>query len=261
MSRKKNAEIFKVLYANAHEIPFLAANGGHGAITSLAGVQNGIEIWLNQFNNVSIAADGQTATFQGGVKTKDVSDALWAVGKQTTHGVCECTSLLGPGLGGGHGFLQGHYGLVADQFVELRVVLGNGSVVTVDESSPLYWAMKGAGHNFGIVTSVTSKMNDVPFGGLWSYMSFIFTHDKVEGVFQAMNDVLLRNGTQPVGVEVWSSYFNLLSVDPSNVSTSLLFLALETYKSSLSWKSTSYSKASRKSQATTRTLFSPWTQQ
>ena len=70
-------------YANENNLPFLAYNGGHGAIQSLAGVENGIQIWLNRLNSVSIASDGQTATFGGGVKSKHVTDALWDAGKQT----------------------------------------------------------------------------------------------------------------------------------------------------------------------------------
>jgi FAD/FMN-containing dehydrogenase len=57
-------------------------------------------------------------------------------------------------LGGGHGLLQGHYDLLADNLISARMVLANGTAVTVSsESNPdLFWAIRGAGHNFGIVT-------------------------------------------------------------------------------------------------------------
>ncbi|KAJ5629512.1 hypothetical protein N7528_003169 [Penicillium herquei] len=205
-----------VKYANANNLPFLAYNGGHGAIETLNAVENGIQIWLNQLDSVSISEDGQTATFGGGVKSKHVTDALWAAGKQTVTGGCECTSLLGPGLGGGHGFLQGWHGLISDQFVSLNMVLANGSQITVDQDSELWWAVKGAGHNFGIVTSVTSKIYDVPDDGLWSYKSYFFTHDKVEELYDAINRYLLKDGKQPVDLINYSFFFNYPDVDPTH---------------------------------------------
>lgn len=132
-------------------------------------------------------------------------------------GGCECTSLLGPGLGGGHGFLQGRYGLISDQFVSMNIVLANGSLVSIDKDSDLWWAVNGAGHNFGIVTSVTSNIYDVPNEGLWSYHRFIFTYDKVEGLYEAINEYLLKDGTQPVDLINYSFFFNSPDIDPDHV--------------------------------------------
>ncbi|KAJ5175929.1 uncharacterized protein N7482_001806 [Penicillium canariense] len=224
-----------VKYANAHNLPFIAVNGGHGAIASLGAVSNGIQIWLKQLNVVSVADDGKTATFGGGIMSKQVIDALWEQGKQTgwdktcpygnnasanyilVTGGCECISLLGPGLGGGHGFLQGRYGLIADQFVSMNMVLANGSLITVDQDSDLWWAVKGAGHNFGIVTSVTSKIYDIPQDGLWSYVNLFFTHEKVEVLYEAINEHFLKDGVeQPEDVVHFSSWFNNPDVDPNH---------------------------------------------
>ncbi|KAJ5892521.1 hypothetical protein N7504_009212 [Penicillium tannophilum] len=202
-----------VKYANANNLPFLAYNGGHGSIETLGAIENGIEIWLGKLDSVSIAEDGQTATFGGGVKSKQVTDALWAAGKQTVTGACECTSLLGPGLGGGHGFLQGQYGLIADQFESLNMVLANGTQVTVNKDSELWWAVKGAGHNFGIVTSVTSKIYDVQNDGLWSYKSFYYTYDKVEELYDAINRYLGTGKKQAMDLMNYSFFFNYPAID------------------------------------------------
>ncbi|KAI0394647.1 FAD binding domain protein [Xylariaceae sp. FL0594] len=206
------AEIVK--HANAQNIPFLAVNGGHGAITTVGKLQNGIEIWLNNLSSVEIAKDGNTAKFGGGTLSKTVTDTLWAKGKQTVTGGCECTSLLGPGLGGGHGFLQGRHGLIADQFVSLNVVLSDGELRTIDQRSDLWWAMRGAGHNFGVVTSVTSKIYDIKYPD-WAYASFVFSGDKVEGLYGAINKYLLKNGSQPVDIINYSFFFNDPSIDPN----------------------------------------------
>ncbi|KAJ5273272.1 hypothetical protein N7478_008397 [Penicillium angulare] len=203
-----------IKYANTHSLPFLAVNGGHGAISSLEAVNNGIQIWLNQLNSISIAKDGSTATIGGGAPSKHITETLWAENKQTVTGICECTSLIGPGLGGGHGALQANYRLVADQFVSLDMVLANGTLITVDENSDLWWGMKGAGHNFGVVTSITSKICDVPHNGLWSYTNFIFTHDKVEVLYETINEMLLPD--QPQDIISFSFFTNIPAIDPEN---------------------------------------------
>lgn len=100
----------------------------------------------------------------------------------------------------------------------MNVVLANGSLRTIDASSDLWWAMKGAGHNFGIVTSLTSKIYDIQHSN-WAINTIIFSGDQVEAVYQAINEYLLKNGTQPVDVINWSYWLNIPAVDPTNVST------------------------------------------
>ncbi|KAI0804998.1 FAD binding domain protein [Xylaria sp. FL0064] len=204
-----------VKHANSLNLPFLVVTGGHGAITTIGRLHNGIEIWLNQLSSVEIARDGETAKIGGGTLSKTVTDSLWVQGKQTVTGGCECTSLLGPDLGGGHGFLQGRHGLISDQFVSMNAVLANGELQTIDKESDLWWAMQGAGHNFGIVTSVTSKIYDVQYPD-WTYASFVFTGDKVEGLYGAINKYLLDNGRQPVHILNYSFFFNDPTLAPDN---------------------------------------------
>ncbi|KAJ5574055.1 FAD-dependent oxygenase [Penicillium hispanicum] len=209
----ENDVVETVKFANEKALPFLAYNGAHGALTTLGRMQHGIEINLNQLSSVKINDDG-TATFGGGTTSKTVTDELWAVGKQAGKST-PCVSYLGPALGGGHGWLQGQRGLAADQFVSMNVVLADGTLQTIDETSELWWAMKGAGHNFGIVTSVTSKIFDIEHHN-WAIETITFSGDKVEAVYQAANDYLLKNGTQPVGVINWSYWMNNADADPNN---------------------------------------------
>ncbi|KAH2184532.1 hypothetical protein KXW61_000848 [Aspergillus fumigatus] len=211
----ENDVVETVKYANKKDLPFLAYNGVHGAITTLGRMDHGIEIYLNQLSGVEISKDGKTAKIGGGTKSKLVTDQLWAAGKQTVTGTCECVSYLGPALGGGHGWLQGHHGLVADQFVSANIVLANGSLKTIDAKSDLWWALNGAGHNFGIVTSVTTKIYDIQHAD-WAIDTLIFSGDKVEAVYQAANEHLLKNGTQPVDLINWSYWLNIPTADPNN---------------------------------------------
>ncbi|KAJ6187299.1 hypothetical protein N7519_002207 [Penicillium mononematosum] len=211
----ENDVVETVKYANQKDLPFLTYNGVHGALTSLGKMDHGVGISMSQLSSVQIAEDGNTATMGGGTMSKTVTDELWAAGKQTVTGTCECVSLVGPALGGGHGWLQGHHGLVSDQFVSMNVVLADGTLTTINQDSDLWWAMKGAGHNFGIVTSLTSKIYDIEHSD-WAIETLAFSGDKVEAVYQAANEYLLQNGAQPADVINWSYWMNNPDIDPSN---------------------------------------------
>ncbi|PLN80621.1 putative FAD-dependent oxygenase [Aspergillus taichungensis] len=211
----ENDVVETVKFANQKNLPFLAYNGVHGAITTLGKMDHGIEIYMRQLSSVKVSQDGETVKIGGGTISKDVTDQLWAAGKQSVTGTCECVSYLGPALGGGHGWLQGHHGLVADQLVSANIVLADGSLKTIDASSDLWWAVKGAGHNFGIVTSVTAKIYDIQHQD-WAIDTLVFSGEKVEAVYQAANQHLLKNGTQPVDLINWSYWLNDPTADPNN---------------------------------------------
>ncbi|RWA09270.1 hypothetical protein EKO27_g5840 [Xylaria grammica] len=161
-----------VKYANQNNLPFIAVSGGHGAIITESRVQNGIEIWMNQLNTVEI--DGYVARVDGGALTKTVSHALWQAGKQT--------------------------------------VLASGDIKTIDRTCDLWWAMQGAGHNFGIVTSVSVKIYDIQYPD-WAYEMFTFTGDKVEGLFDNLNVHLLRNGWPPVNIVNFAIFKRVPEID------------------------------------------------
>lgn len=78
---------------------------------------------------------------------------------------------------------------------------------------------KGAGHNFGIVTSltITTKVFDIQYRD-WAIGTLTFSGDKVGAVYQAANDYLLKNGTQPEGLINWSYWLNNPGADPNKVS-------------------------------------------
>lgn len=170
---------------------------------------------MRGMSGVDISQDGKTARIAGGTMSKTVTDELWAAGKQTVTGTCECVSYMGPALGGGHGWLQGHHGLIADQIESMNIVLADGHLTTLDRDSALMWAMKGAGHNFGVVTSVTTRIYDIQHRD-WAIETLTFSGDKVEAIYQAANDHLVRDGKQPTDVVNWSYWMNHPKTDPNN---------------------------------------------
>lgn len=135
----------------------------------------------------------------------------------TVTGACECTGFISPGLGGGHGWLQGHHGLISDQWTSANIVTADGELKTIDKDSDLWWAIGGAGHNFGIITSVTSKVYDIEHRD-WAHATYIFKGDKVKEIYERINKYHLKNGTQPVGLVNWSYWMNLAMFDPTYVS-------------------------------------------
>jgi hypothetical protein len=116
---------------------------------------------------------------------------------------------LGPALGGGHGRFEGQYGLISDNISNLNVVLADGSAIRVNETSyaDLFWAMKGAGHNYGIVTSFEMKIHPrlVDSG---HYHNYVWAEDKLETVFKELNK-FHNNGSTPVLMAVNFGEFSI----------------------------------------------------
>ncbi|KAF5253840.1 hypothetical protein FANTH_1301 [Fusarium anthophilum] len=205
-----------IRYANEHGIPFLARSGGHGATEALQLATDVIIVDLRDQNDVEIAEDGKSARIGGGTSVKKVVNELWVAGKHTVTGICECVGVSAPVLGGGHGWLQGQYGLASDQVISARLVLPNGDAVTASEDSnpDLFWALRGAGHNFGVVTEWEYRIYDIN-NPKWSYEIFIFHGDRLEDVLELTNKMMK---TQPPHLTHWIYIVNIPEIDPDKVS-------------------------------------------
>jgi FAD/FMN-containing dehydrogenase len=131
-------------------------------------------------------------------------------------GICESVGFSAPALGGGHGWLQGQYGLMADQVISARLVLPNGELVTVSEKSnpDLFWAIRGAGHNFGLVTEWEYRVYDNK-APLWSYEIFVFSGDKLEALYDLANKTMQD---QPPELIQWGYIIKIAEIDPDHVS-------------------------------------------
>ena len=113
---------------------------------------------------------------------------------------------MGAGLGGGLGRYEGYYGLVLDNIIDMNVVLADGTSVFVSNTSnpDLYWAMRGAGHNFGIVTQLTYRIHD-EISPTWYLSTMVFEGAKVEHVITLLNNQI-ANGTMPPEVINYALY-------------------------------------------------------
>ena len=183
-----------VQYCNTKNIPFLAQNGAHGWATTFNLKQNGLIINLAGIKNVSFSAERTQVTVQGGALVSDVVNAGAANMALITTGTCNCMGTLGAILGGGVGNLMGLYGLGVDNILSLNVVTPRGQAMTVTpQQSDLWFALRGAGPNFGIVTSAVMKSYPVNATGLNAWLgSLIFTDDKLEALVQAIDKLFLQ---------------------------------------------------------------------
>ncbi|KAF2740590.1 FAD-binding domain-containing protein [Polyplosphaeria fusca] len=156
-----------VQIAQKNNIPFLATGGGHSLSVTLGKLKNGISIDLGHFKKVVVDSSAQTVTLGGANIIRDAIGPVWDAGFELVTGSCSCVGLLGATLGGGVGRLQGLHGLILDNVISFKVVLASGKIVTASkkENSDLFWGMRGAGHNLGIVLEATYKIYKATNGG------------------------------------------------------------------------------------------------
>lgn len=186
-----------VKFATANGIGFNVKGGGHSTSqANSAPSPEGMVLDLGLMRDVSVDADAQTVTFQGGCLWNDVDEALWKHGLATVGGTVSHTGVAGLILHGGFGFLTGQRGLAIDVLLSAQVVLADGSIVRASEKEnhDLFWALRGAGSSFGVVTEFTSKA--FPQGEAWSGL-MILTVDKLPHVVDFINTWAETNdGTQ-----------------------------------------------------------------
>jgi FAD/FMN-containing dehydrogenase len=143
-----------VRFARNHDLEIAVRGGGHN-VAGTAVCDDGIVIDLSAMRAVWVDPAGHTARVQGGALWGDVDHETQAHGLAATGGIIGHTGVAGLTLGGGIGFLMRKYGLAVDNLVAAEVVTPEGRIVqaSADEHPDLFWALRGGGGNFGVVTS------------------------------------------------------------------------------------------------------------
>ncbi|MDX5419976.1 MAG: FAD-binding oxidoreductase [Hymenobacteraceae bacterium] len=198
-----------VNYARENNMLVAIRGGGHNA-AGLGSCDGGLVIDLTLMNSVRVDPERRTARVEGGCTWHKVDHATHAFGLAVPSGIVSSTGVAGLTLGGGIGHLSRRFGLTIDNLLEADMVLADGSFVKVneEENPDLYWAIRGGGGNFGVVTSFLFKLHsvDTDFGGpmLWEM-------DKAKEVMQWYRDFIL---TAPKEINGFFAFLQIPSVDP-----------------------------------------------
>ncbi|KAL4783258.1 hypothetical protein BJX76DRAFT_259533 [Aspergillus varians] len=165
-----------VKLAARYNISFLATGARHGYGNTLGNLQNGLALDLSLLDTLTVDADAETVTVGPGVKIGDIYEPVFAAGFELPTGTCSCVGVIGATIGAGIGRLDGTSGLMIDSLVSARIVIASGEVLEVSETknSDLFWGIRGAGANFGVLTSATYKLSPLINSGTFASIDMIF---------------------------------------------------------------------------------------
>lgn len=180
--------IAAVNFARENNLDLAIHGGGHNG-AGLAMVDDGLVIDLSPMDGVDVDPDARTVRVQGGCTWGQVDHATHAFGLAVPSGIISTTGVGGLTLGGGHGYLSRKYGLTVDNLLEVDMVLADGSFVTAseEENEDLFWAVRGGGGNFGVVTSFLFRAHPVytVYGG-----PIVWPIDKGEEILRWYRDFI-----------------------------------------------------------------------
>jgi FAD/FMN-containing dehydrogenase len=151
-----------VAYAVEADLPIAVRGGGHSVAGHCIG-DGGVVVDLRLMRYASVDPDARLATCGGGALWEDLDPPCLRHGLATPGGTFGDTGVAGLTLGGGIGHLIGLHGLTLDNLVSVTVVTAAGEVVRAseDENAELFWALRGGGGNFGVVTDFTFRLHPV----------------------------------------------------------------------------------------------------
>lgn len=146
--------------ARSERLPLSIRGGGH-SVAGTAVVDGGLTIDLCRMKRVSVDPGSREAVAEPGVLWGEFDAATQAHGLATTGGQVSHTGIAGLTLGGGLGYLMGKHGVACDNLLSVDVVTADGEMLTAseEENADLFWGMRGAGANFGVVTSFRYRVH------------------------------------------------------------------------------------------------------
>ena len=149
-------------FAREHDLLVSVRGGGHN-IAGNAVCSGGLMISLENMKRVDVDPEAKIARVQPGASLADVDAATQEHGLATPTGINSTTGIAGLTLGGGFGWLSRRYGMTIDNLVSAHVVLPDGRIVrtSAEEEPDLFWAIRGGGGNFGVVSSFEFRLHPV----------------------------------------------------------------------------------------------------
>jgi FAD/FMN-containing dehydrogenase len=154
--------IAAVDFARTHGLLVAVRGGGHNA-AGYATCDGGIVIDLTPMKGIRVDPTRRTVQVQAGATWAELDRETQVFGLATTGGTVSNTGVSGLTLGGGEGWLQGQYGLTCDNLLSADVVTADGRFLraSATENADLFWALRGGGGNFGVVTAFEFQLHPV----------------------------------------------------------------------------------------------------
>ncbi|WP_254764084.1 FAD-binding oxidoreductase [Natrinema marinum] len=182
-------------FAREHDLPLAVRGGGHN-VAGTAVCNGGVVVDLSAMNGVRVDRERRTVHAEGGATLGDVDRETQLFGLATALGAVSQTGIAGLTLNGGYGHLSREYGLALDNLVSVDIVTADGHVRTASENrnEDLFWAVRGGGGNFGVVTTFEYDLHEV---GPEVYAFFAWFHaddaDATMAAFREWTETAPRN--------------------------------------------------------------------
>ena len=199
-----------VNFAREHGLEIAIRGGGHNA-AGFGTWDDALVIDLSLMRSTTVDPDARTVRVDAGCTWGDVDHATVAFGMATPSGFLASTGVGGLTLGGGIGYLSRRFGLTVDNLLAADVVLADGTLVTASDSehSDLFWALRGGGGNFGVVTSFTFRCHDIGEAGTIIGGPVLYDLADTAAVMRWYRELL------PARPEELSGWIGLITIPPA----------------------------------------------
>jgi len=199
-----------VRFAREYGLEIAVRGGGH-SVPGLGVWDDALVIDLSLLRSTTVSPENHTVRADAGCTLADVDHATAAFGMAVPFGILGSTGVAGLTLGGGVGYLSRRFGLTVDNLLAAGVVVADGTFVTASENShsDLFWALRGGGGNFGVVTSFTFRCHDIGEHGTIIGGPVLYDLADTADVMRWYRELL------PSLPEELSGFFALLTIPPA----------------------------------------------
>jgi FAD/FMN-containing dehydrogenase len=182
-----------VKFVRAHSIDLAVCGGGHSLRPFGSATYGGVLIELSEMREIAVDPINKTVAVQGGALSGDINVAVGKHGMGVVGGICNGVGVGGITLAGGYGYLTGKHGLALDNLLAAEIVLADGSVaIASEEENPeLFWALRGAGAAFGVITSL--KLRAYPQKNQVWHGTMNFSAAELPAIVEVINKILTKS--------------------------------------------------------------------